>query len=225
MKQILAIIFLMAVTIIAAAACRHNTTLPDDEIEIQDADTAKTNPSIADSDSVINFRYETYQMKDNGLISAVYFVSKSEDLQYIYYRELGSRFAMSYTGMSLDEALTQLTQAARNLKLDSYPRTPLSKENKDRARWMVEIEYASGDKVKVVEYSNSPRSEQDLAIEQTLIPIFSKVYKEVDELFEKPGEFSSYTYDDNGELSRRIDYLSDGTVRGGYDADDPLATF
>ena len=54
--------------------------------------------------------------------------------------------------------------------------------------------------------------------------IFQKLFNYIEEK-EIQCEHSRYIYDSKGNVSRRIDYTSDGTVMGGWDADDPLATF
>ena len=187
-------------------------------------DTSLVNPSIEATDTLTDLRYEYYRL-DSGRATEVLSISHGQTPEdtYLYSRVLGSREGWGYTNLDARAALDTLAQVVRQFDLPGRRFVALNDEDETRSRWMVEAKYASGKVVSVVEYF-TPNDDIEAALRTQVEGVFANL---LNRLLSEPlnGEYSCSTYDANGRLTQRIDYLPDGTVRGGYDPDDPNATF
>lgn len=187
-------------------------------------DTTLVNPTIDATDTLTDLRYE-YHRVDGGRATEVLSISggKTPEDAYLYSRVLGSIEGWSYTKVDARAALDSLAQVVLKHDLASHRYVALKNEDTTRSRWMVEAKYASGKVVSVVEYFE-PNDAAEAALRTQVEGIFANLLRR---LLSEPlnGDYSCSTYDANDRLTQRIDYLPDGTVRGGYDPDDPTSTF
>ncbi|MBR6465248.1 MAG: hypothetical protein IKS82_02305 [Bacteroidales bacterium] len=174
-------------------------------------------------DSITSFRYESFTGK-SFFDSEVYSLSLSESGSYLYWRKIGNFNATGMGHFDAGDIYADFEKAVKDYSLDKYPYTPLDKEDKNRDRWLIRIKYKDGHQISIVNYLDNPIAEKDRLFMEAVRGIFQKLLIYIEEK-EIQCEHSRYTYDSKGKLSRRIDYTADGIVRGGWDADDPLAEF
>lgn len=170
-----------------------------------------------------SFRFELYQ----GEQSEVYYTSGNS----LYMRNMGSFLAMSYDNLEgIEHIQQQLEQAADDLNLASYQQTPLDHEDRTRDRWIVEAKYSDGRHVQIVKYLDPEDTEADQNVISNLEPIFQAIEIANPDAIETKGlrivgDYHRINIDGNGQTLRRIDYTSEGLVRGGWDSDNPNACF
>ena len=228
MSKILIVIGVVVAVLVCSAiilSCSRKTKAqePVQTIPSPEAIDEDKNAIEGPGDRITSFRYESFIGK-SFFDSEVYSLSLSEYGSYLYWREIG-RF--SGTGMghfNAGDIYSDFEKAVKEFSLDTYPYTPLDKEDKDKDRWLVRINYKDGHQISIVKYVDNPASEKDRNFMEAVRGIFQKLFSYIEEK-DIQCEHSRYTYDSKGNVSRRIDYTSEGIVRGGWDADDPLATF
>ncbi|MBO7382750.1 MAG: hypothetical protein J6U03_05205 [Muribaculaceae bacterium] len=248
MKSLIAIIALAVVallSVIGSVSCAKNTTTPADTLNQQN-DKNRVNAAISDSDSIVRFRYERYVFenktlqfescfwmktgpdnpmpKELAVLRPTYNWMKDKNLTAFFYNKFGSIFGMSYADVDADAALDSLLAGVRNIKFEDYAFTSLDKINKKKNCWALYIGLKSGKEISIVENTQSPRTADDEAIAALVGRIVDQQIALV-EAEEPRAEYSRITFDKNGSVSQRICHMSDGTVLGGYDADDPLSSF
>ena len=178
---------------------------------------------IPGPEKITSFRFESFIGKV-WYDSDVYSLSLNEEGSYLYWRKSGN---FTGTGMGYFNAgsiYSDFEKAVKDYSLDKYPYTPLDKEDKEKDRWMIRINYKDGHQISIVNYVDNPVAEKDREIMEAVRGIFAKLLDYIDEKGIQC-EHSRYTYDPDGKLSRRIDYTADGIVHGGWDADNPMADF
>lgn len=166
-----------------------------------------------------SFRYEIYR---DGT-SAVYYVHKTSEGTSLYYRDAGS--AEGWRFASIDNgAIGRLAKIWKKSSLASHAQTGLDTEDKSRDRWIIEASFGTGAKHSIIEYLESPRSEEDVRLEDEVTACIHALIA-AQEASGSSCARSKCIYSHDGSLLRRIDYAPDGTVLGGYDALDPFAEF
>lgn len=152
--------------------------------------------------------------------SAVLSVDQGKYHDFLYFRDMGA-----YEGWSYDldsgvckQLLEELTRIAKKKNLFSYSYTDLDDEDVERPRWLVTMRTDDEKDLSIVEYSDG--SELFKLVEAAFKPIRKSIGDQ-----EIMGPYSHYHYKSDGSLSYRTDHEADGVVHGGYDPDDPLATF
>lgn len=248
MKSIIAIIALTVVvllSVIGFASCAKTTTTPADTLNQKNVKN-RVNAVIADSDSIIRFRYERYVVenktlrfescfwmktgpdnpmpKELSVLRPTYNWSKDKNLTAFFYNKFGSIFGSSYADVDAAAALDSLLTGIRNVKFDDYAYTPLDKINKKKNCWALYVGLKSGKEISIVENTRSPRTADDEAIAALVSRIVDQQIALV-EAEEPRAEYSHITFAPDGSVSRRICYHREGMVLGGYDADDPLSSF
>ncbi|MBR5074074.1 MAG: hypothetical protein IKX26_02465 [Bacteroidales bacterium] len=174
-------------------------------------------------DRITSFRYESF-VGESFCNSEVYSLSLSEYGSYLYWRKSGNLNATGMGHFDAGDIYSDFEKAVKDYSLNKYPYTPLDKEDKDKDRWLVQINYKDGHQISIVHYLDNPIAEKDRNFMEAVRGIFQKLFNYIEEK-DIQCEHSRYTYNSKGKLSRRIDYTADGIVRGGWDADDPLADF
>ncbi len=175
------------------------------------------NPTVEPTDTVASLRYEYYQ----GGKSEVHYYSHSNTSSHLYTRAYGSGTGWDYTVDATPVA--PLTQLAQELGLDKYPFTSLDDENTHRDRWIVEVKYTNGKHVSIIAYLN----DCDEAVTADVRAQAQAAFKAIpikDENGEMMGEYSCTKYY-KGKKTEVIYYTQEGQVKGGYDYDNPDATY
>lgn len=185
---------------------------------------------IAKGDSIADFRYERYEIGENGVTrSEVYYVSNvkskyaDEYFSSLYYRRFGAYTENS--GFQYDEpvvkpCLDSLAVAAAQLRLYNYPRNLLENEDKTRSRWQTEITYQSGNKVVIVEYVDVDKDSDAAHIRKTIVDIFENQIKRTESTRLYRWQYKK-EYKSDGSWRRYKRYDNEGRVCGGDDADNP----
>lgn len=195
---------LAATTTLSAAACQPVSEAPAVETNV-------TNPVAEKSDTIESFRFELYQ----GGQSAVYYYSTN--LKYnnasLYSRDLGSSTGWNYTVAT--DYINAFSKLARDLKLHNYPYTELNDEDKNRDRWLIEVEYTNGKHASIVNYLTEANKDKDDKICKKAVDAFKAVTIK-DKDGKMLGEYSKTEYLD-GKRVKEVFYTPDGIVRGGED--------
>ena len=89
---------------------------------------------------------------------------------------------------------------------------------------MIQVKYKDTHRLSIVKYLNSEDQAKDQEVMDKTRSVFKKLLDEMEKR-QIRCERSKYTYDSKGNVTRRIDYTADGIVRGGWDANNPLASF
>lgn len=176
-------------------------------------------PSKGPKAAMDSFRYEVYS---EGTC-AVYYLHKTADGTSLYYRDAGSLEGWRLSSID-DGALDDISKIWKKLKLASYDRTPLDSEDKARDRWVVEAGFGPDSSHSIIEYLDSPRSEEDLKIQEAVVSCIHTIL-ERHRSSDRRCNSSKCVYSPDGTLLKRIDFNAEGQVCGGYDALDPFATF
>lgn len=217
---IIAVLAIIAAIILSCSrkAIAHNQDVPSPET-IAEEEIILEGPG----DSITSFRFESFT-GNSFYNSDVYSLDLSEFGSYLYFRKSGNFAGYGMGHFDAGDIYSDFEKAVKEFSLDQYPYTSLDKENKGKDRWLIRIKYKDGHQISIVNYLDNPVSEKDQKLMESIRGIFEKLlkYKEDNNIH---CEHSKYTYDSKGKLSRRIDYTSEGIVRGGWDADDPLASF
>lgn len=176
-------------------------------------------------DRVVAFSYERHDNPAVWSQSCVYRLSCTEAGQApsFYYRHRGTTMGWYFSRVEgADTLLRELEAAARAHGLDKMSQTPLSEEDRGRARWMVEITYSSGKKISVVEYL--PQNDKTV-FRKTAEGMFDSLILKIERGECEHGEYTETTYNAHGHKSREIHHLPDGTVHSGRDYDTPDVDF
>ena len=222
MKRIFFILGVAVMAILVACAAPPKDPTPKNpEPKTKTEASISSTPFDTANVKLVKFRLE-YQAAAGKQCktSAVLSVDQGKYHDFLYFRDLGA-----YEGWSYDldsgvctQLLTELTRIAKQKKLFSYSYTDLDSEDVERPRWLVTMRTDDEKEFSIVEYSDG--SELFGLVEAAFKPI----RKSIGDL-EIMGPYSHYHYKNDGSLSYRTDHEADGVVHGGYDPDDPLATF
>lgn len=166
-----------------------------------------------------SFRYEIYR----GGASAVYYVHKTPQGTSLYFRNAGTTEGWRYASVD-NGAIGSLARIWKKHKLASYVQTDAASEDRSRDRWIIEAGFGPDSKRLIIEYLESPRSEEDVRLEEAVTSCIHAMIASYESSGSKSAS-SKCVYAKDGSLLRRIDYAPDGTVLGGYDALDPFAEF
>ena len=186
----------------------------------------KPNPEVivkGIGDTLAGFRFESYPSKE-WVESDVYDLTHNKYGSYLYFRKGGSNIGWGQGFFDAEFIYPEFEKLINELNLASYPYTPLDNEDKKRSRWNLRIKYSDRHSLSIVKYLNPEDLDKDNEVMEKIRGLFSQLLNEM-EARQVKCESSRHTYDSNGKLRRRIDYTSDGIVHGGWDSDDPLATF
>ncbi len=168
--------------------------------------------------ALTSFRYERCQGGD----CEVYYMTSNPEYNFetAYRRTMGSYAGWSYV-IPYDGFAEKIAGMVAAGRFSSYPQTSPDREDKNRDRWLVEVEYDSGDRIQVVEYiddSSLAEAESVRALVTELLDArMERIGKDI-----RPNEYSKTTYGADGKPLRRIDYTGDGIVRGGEDFTSPV---
>ena len=192
----------------------------------------RENVAIADSDSVVAFDYKR-RVVDNGVLR---FEScswaRTDGRVRFHHCPLGSREGMMLYNVDGQAALDSLTAALRDTPWQQFPFAPLSEHDyndncwpgSNDNCWMVHIKLLSGGEISVACDTETPRAALDIALGELTRRLVERQLA-VNEAAALESEFSELSYKPDGNLSQRIDFLPDGTVKGGFDPDAPLNAF
>ena len=220
-KLLLALIIVAAVGAVAAIILSCGTKKRATDIPAPKAEPEEFIQGTGDT--LIALRFESW-IGGNFYNSDVYDFSHGEHGSHLYFRQSGS-FSGSGRGL-FDGAfiLPDFEVLVKELDLASYPFTAFSDENKKKDRWMIQVKYKDTHRLSIVKYLNSEDQAKDQEVMDKTRSVFKKLLDEMEKR-QIRCERSKYTYDSKGNVTRRIDYTADGIVRGGWDANNPLASF
>ncbi len=222
----IALIFVAAavlgIVIALVAGCGFRAKTPKTK-SVDKPDDTLAIPLEGIGDTLIKFSFESYTLP-KWSNSEVYRISRSESGSYVYICKKGNLFAKSMGYFDGEFIYPDFDKLIADLRLNSYGYTPFEDEDKLRDRWMIEIKYKDGHSISIVKYLDSEVQDSDNAVMEGVRKLFAKL---LDEMKKRDirCQSSRHTYDANGKLTQRIDYTADGIVHGGWDADNPLATF
>lgn len=227
MTALLVVVALALLVTVTVNACKPSGKEPHKPAPAPDSKEKPIgmNPEVADSDSIVSFRYVRFERNNKSMVSGVYTLKKDKSGTYLYYRAFGNWQGWSYFDVPVDKELSELDAFVRSLKLSDYQFVSKDDVDESRPRREIEAKYASGAVVSAVQYDGDKEMAALAAADTVVPPMFKALVSMVETMDPKPGEYSCYTYDSKGKLRQRIDYTNDGIVHGGYDADNPLATF
>ena len=217
---VIAVLAVISAIIISCSmkAKAKNLTVPDPEEINENEDIIQ-----GAGDSVTDFRFESFIGKA-WINSDVYSLSLNDGGSYLYWRKSGNFNGKGMGYFDAGDIYSEFEKTVKEFSLDQYPYTPFDKENKDRDRFLIRVKYKDGHQISIVNYLDNPVAEKDQKLMENIRGIFEMLFKYIEDNNIRC-KHSKYTYDSKGKLNRRIDYTSDGIVHGGWDADDPLATF
>lgn len=226
-KIFIAIVIIAAIglcsAIIISCSMKAKSREPVQPVPDPETIAEEENAIEGTGDSITSFRYESF-VGESFYNSEVYSLSLSKYGSYLYWRGSGNYSGTGMGHFDAGDIYSDFEKAVKEFSLDKYPFTPLDKEDKDRDRWLVKINYKDGHQISIVNYLGNPLAEKDRIFMEAVRGIFQKLFNYIDEKDIKC-ESSSFTYDPKGKLRRRIDYTPEGIVHGGWDADNPLAEF
>lgn len=214
------------ITLISAAAAMLLSCSPKTKpavVPTPERDSTNENVITGIGDTLISFRFESFTTPV-FYDSEVYALDMLSKGSYLYYRKSGNFNGYSMGTFDAGNIYADFEKAISDFSLAEYPFTSFDDEKKDQNRWMIRLKYKDGHQISIIRYLDNTIAEKDKNLMDSVRGIFEKLLKYIDEN-DIQCESSKYTYGSNGKLNRRIDYTADGIVRGGWDADDPLASF
>lgn len=159
------------------------------------------------------FRYEYYKDKQ----SAVYTMNQSEYSTSCYYRAFGTSTGGFWSSIG-SECMDGLREEFEHWPFKEMEPVRLSSENKECNRMVSVLKYEFGE-IQIVEYGVN----EDLF--NTVTAFFKNLVQRIGAEHLNKGEYTWTSYGPDGKVRRSIRYDSEGRVCGGYDADQPFATF
>ncbi len=187
-------------------------------------DESRVNTAITDDDSVIEFYYTRRVTREGQMFFEEGSWSKTDDMIAFYYSRPGTFTGMKFYNVDGQTILDSLTSALRDMALQDYPFEPAKKWEGNNDCWTLHIKLLSGVELCVARANETPRDTLDTAL-STLVNRLIDRQLEINETDSIESDYSYYQYKPDGSLSQRIDYMSDGTVLGGYNPDDPLSSY
>ena len=197
-----------------------------DRIEAFFSPWLKQEPS--EDAALVSFRYELHGKEGDEVFS----FTREKDRNAVYFREFGSLDGWNYY-CGNPQVLEDLTKEMRRIHACSYCGEKIAEEDKSRPRWIAVLEYEDGQLFELMDYldrdggyDHRPPTNTERAIRAAAERYFNEEIARIKALpDEERGEHSCTTYHPDGTPGCIIHYMADGTVKGGYDYDNPLATF
>lgn len=189
---------------------------------------------IAKGDTITLFSIERHMLSDDAPErSEIYYINNSKSkysddfFTGLYYRRYGTyteNYGHYYTEPEVKPALDSLAVAAAQLRLYDFDCNAVKDADKSRSRWIVEVEYLSGNKINIVEYIDDNAKADGEFILQNLRNIFENQISRT-EATRNYRWLERTEYKPDGKWQRMMRYNNEGTVCGGDDADNPGLTY
>lgn len=221
MKSLIFII-VVATLLAGAWACAKSPSKPiENPVEIGEP---RENAEVTDSDSVVLFRYESREVVDGKMRFEACEWQKNNGRIMFYYSKLGTREGTHIYNVDGRAALDSITAALRGKRWSLETFAEFDKWKDVQNCWMFHATLQSGAEICIACEHESPRGDIDVRLNELTRRLVDRQI-EINKTSGIESEYSISTLKPDGSLSQRIDYLSDGTVKGGYDPDEPLNSF